>query len=145
MTKKEDKPYIVADGGEFSAEDFQRTKYERVYVYIAGPYSVGDLGENTHNAIHLMLQLVDMGMYPFCPHASAVVANIVSPRGYKTWMPYDLGWLAKCDVLLRLPGESPGADVEVYEAGRLRIPVIHLRGGEDDRELVSLLEEALGG
>jgi hypothetical protein len=34
-----------------------------------------------------------------------------------------LAWLAKCDAVLRITGESPGADREVKEAMRLNIPV----------------------
>jgi len=35
----------------------------------------------------------------------------------------DLEWLAKCDAVLRLPGESKGADIEKDYALSLGIPV----------------------
>ena len=45
--------------------------------------------------------------------------------GFKPlWMPDFLLWLASCDELVRLPGESAGADREVSEARRLGIPVV---------------------
>ena len=38
-------------------------------------------------------------------------------------MAIELPWVAVADALLRLPGESVGADIEVGEARRLGIPV----------------------
>jgi hypothetical protein len=36
-----------------------------------------------------------------------------------------MAWLAKCDCLLRLPGESKGADNEVFWAKKLGMPVYY--------------------
>ena len=47
------------------------------------------------------------------------------PDTHQTWLPYDFAWLAKCDALLRLPGESVGADREIEEARRLGIPIFY--------------------
>jgi hypothetical protein len=57
--------------------------------------------------------------------------HLFNPRSYEHWMKLDLAWLAKCDVLVRLPGESPGADREVVEANRLGIPVLVVGEHED--------------
>jgi hypothetical protein len=40
-------------------------------------------------------------------------------------MELDLIWLPACDAVLRLPGESNGADIEVKEAQRLGLPVFN--------------------
>lgn len=39
------------------------------------------------------------------------------------WLAVDLAWVAVSDAVLRLPGESTGADIEMAEALRLGIPV----------------------
>lgn len=62
------------------------------------------------------------GFVPFCPHWSHF-QHTFSPLPYVDWIEYDLHWLRTCDALLRLPGESAGADGEVAEAKRLGIPV----------------------
>jgi len=83
------------------------------HVYIAGPYSTGDVGQNIHNAIKVADRIVEMGGIPFIPHTMTHLWHIVLPHEYEFWIEYDLAWLAKCDVLYRLPGESPGADREM--------------------------------
>jgi hypothetical protein len=50
--------------------------------------------------------------------------HVVAPHDYSFWCIYDLAWLEVCDVLLRLPGESPGADREVAFADEHGIPVV---------------------
>lgn len=42
---------------------------------------------------------------------------------HESWYQMDLVIVAHCDGLLRLPGESVGADLEVAEARRLSLPV----------------------
>lgn len=38
-------------------------------------------------------------------------------------MEQDLRWVMDCDVVLRMPGESSGADIEVEYAKSLGLPV----------------------
>ena len=45
------------------------------------------------------------------------------PRPYEFWLELDNEFLPFCSGLLRLPGESSGADKEVQLARTLRIPV----------------------
>ena len=40
----------------------------------------------------------------------------------------DLAWIERCDALLRMPGESSGADREVEHARAHSVPVFHSRG-----------------
>jgi hypothetical protein len=68
------------------------------------------------------------GYVAHVPHLSHF-RHLHNARPYEHWMRLDLAWLARCDVLVRLPGESPGADREVVEANRLGIPVLVV--GED--------------
>jgi hypothetical protein len=44
---------------------------------------------------------------------------------YEEWMEYCFQILSRCDVLLRLPGESSGADREVEFAKQNNIPIYY--------------------
>ena len=83
-------------------------------VFISGPYS-GNPVANTEAAMDAAHALMDLGFHPFCPHLSHFLEQYRS-RPYEEWMRLDLEWVAQCDVLLRLPGESEGADREVAAA-----------------------------
>jgi hypothetical protein len=102
-------------------------------VYVSGPYTKGDPCENTHKAIAVGNRLFNHGFIPFVPHLTHFW-HTMTPRPYRDWMRLDLAFLPACDVLLRLPGESDGADEEVAEAKRLGIPVYY--------SIVDLLSEA---
>lgn len=41
------------------------------------------------------------------------------------WLAVDFEYIRRCDALLRLPGESVGAEMEIAEANRIGIPVFH--------------------
>lgn len=100
-------------------------------VYIAGPISKGPLDENVRQANHAMIRLMRAGFAPFNPMLSCFVGwpesrePEVLPRGtvHDDWYGMDLAWVAVCHALLRLPGESRGADLEVAHANKLGIPV----------------------
>ena len=94
----------------------------RTRVYIAGPYTRPDPCVNTNRAMAAWDLLWGLGFAPFCPHWSHYQHTHI-PRPYEDWLAYDLEWLRTCDAVLRLPGESSGADKEVAEAVRLGIPV----------------------
>ena len=84
-------------------------------VYIAGPYTTGDVVINVRNAIAAGQRVVDAGHTPFVPHLYHFWHHQI-PGDYGQWMRLDLEWLESCDALLRLPGESSGADREVAHA-----------------------------
>lgn len=93
-------------------------------IYIAGPYSKGDVAINVREAIDAADQLLDLGFVPFIPHLSHFW-HLLSPKQYEKWLEYDNHWVPVCDALLRLPGESSGADKEVELAKSFNIPVYH--------------------
>jgi hypothetical protein len=95
---------------------------ERKRVYIASPYTAPDPCANTHNAMKVWDQLWDAGVCPFCPHWTHF-QHTFAPRPYGDWLAFDLEWLRVCHAVLRLPGDSSGADKEVGEAIDLGIPV----------------------
>ena len=94
-----------------------------IKVYIASPYTVGNTGRNVKAQIDAFIHLLDNGYLPFAPLLAHFV-HIAHPKPYDYWTAYDNEWLKNCDVLLRLPGESPGADREVELARSLNIPVV---------------------
>lgn len=96
-----------------------------VKVYIAAP--MGGKEENTKYAISVANQLLDMGYTPFCPHLTHYW-DLLYPRLKREWLSYDLEWLRDCDCVLRLPGESKGADIEEECALSIGKPVYYSIG-----------------
>jgi hypothetical protein len=91
-------------------------------VYVAGPYTKGDVAVNVRNAFKAANELADLGYAPFVPHYTHFW-HIMFPRPYEFWLELDNQFLPACDALLRLPGESSGADKEVAFANESNIPV----------------------
>ncbi len=91
-------------------------------VYVAGPYTHGDVEENVAAAMLAADALIRAGMAPYVPHLWHFQhAAYLQP--YEVWTALDMEWLRVCDAVVRIPGRSPGADAEVAEARRLGIPV----------------------
>lgn len=93
-------------------------------VYIAGPYTKGDVAKNVRNALEAANKLADLGFAPFVPHLTHFW-HLVFPRDYEFWLRLDNTFLPFCDALLRLPGDSHGADEEVALANTKNIPVFY--------------------
>jgi len=93
-------------------------------VYVAGPYTKGDVAINVHNAFKIANDLADMGCAPFIPHYTHFW-HLLFPRPYDFWLKLDEQFLYCCDAVLRLPGESNGADKETKIAEDKGIPVFH--------------------
>lgn len=96
---------------------------EPVRIYIAGPYTRGDIAENLRRAVAMADVVLAAGHVPFVPHLTHLW-HLISPKPYETWLQLDLAWLDQCQVLIRLPGESHGADAEVAYAKEHGIPVV---------------------
>jgi hypothetical protein len=94
------------------------------YVYVAGPISKGDQFMNVRNAILVGERLRAAGLVPFVPHLSALW-NLIVPVGYEDWMALDFSWIERCDAVLRMDGESSGADREVVFTNELGKPVFY--------------------
>jgi hypothetical protein len=91
-------------------------------VFIAGPLSKGDRRLNVRHAIDAGLELMRAGYAPLIPH----LTDFVDPDdsfGHSTWVEVSAAWVAVAEAVLRLPGESSGADTEVEVAKKLGIPV----------------------
>lgn len=95
-------------------------------VYISGPITgSGNLHRNIQNGIDVWAELIDLGFAPFCPHMNDFGFYVAKPFSWNVIIEVDLAILAKADALLRLPGKSKGADLEVNEAFKMEIPVFY--------------------
>lgn len=116
----------------------------KLRAYIAGPISNGDLCENVNRATAAFLALAKAGCAPMCPHWSCFSGPMHEaesdcwPRVYfafassqpnelthADWMGICLEWVDVCDFVVRLPGESKGADMEVARATERGIKVFY--------------------
>lgn len=87
-------------------------------IYIASPYSLGDQSLNIRRQIETADILLLKGHTPFVPCLSHLW-HLISPKPYDEWMRIDLAFMGYCDAVLRLSGESKGADMEVAYAREL--------------------------
>lgn len=93
-------------------------------VYIAGPYTSGNVNENVRIAVNTAEQVKSLGLVPFVPHLYHLW-DLINPHSYGYWMELCLGWVPKCQAVFRIMGDSKGADQEVALAEKLGIPVVH--------------------
>ena len=84
-------------------------------IYIAGPYTKPDPQKNVDEAIDAAERVAALGHVPYIPHLIHYW-ELRHPHAWRFWMDIDLVWLRTCDALLRIPGESAGADEEVAAA-----------------------------
>lgn len=125
-TKKRNLSDVAKDLGNAIGQ-LEKTKPQKQLkpkIYLASPYTIGDVAENVRTQIDMGSVLMDHGFTPHIPLLSHF-QHLVIPRPYKDWIANDLEWLPVCDAVLRLPGESKGADIEVARAKELDIPVFY--------------------
>lgn len=94
-------------------------------VYIASPYTSY---ANPLDAVSVQIDtfaiLRDLGYQPIAPLLSHYV-DVRHPASYDRWMEWCLAMVGVCDVVLRLPGASSGADREEATAKALGKPVVY--------------------
>lgn len=114
-----------------SQEEFEM---KDLLVYIAGPISRGDLQQNVQQACQAGIRLMKAGIPVIVPHLTCYMGQVydgqgaipeVLPRGtvIEDWYGMSLAEVRRCDAVLRLPGESRGADLEVEEMEKKGGPV----------------------
>jgi hypothetical protein len=96
----------------------------RPVVYISGPVTKGNRNWNVYQGFEAQRELTDAGFAPINPIASTTYPFAWEegfPHG--VWMEVDLALVARADAVLRLPGDSKGADEECMFADLRGIPV----------------------
>ena len=102
-------------------------------VYIASPYTKGDVAMNTHFQCRIFDQLLsDEKVLPVAPLWSHF-QHLLFPRPYEDWIRYDQAMLGLYDCCLRLSASLPtqdyrqsdssGADAEVESFNKQGKPV----------------------
>lgn len=91
-------------------------------VYVAGPYTKGDVALNVREIIEVAEKLIEMGHTPFVPHLTHLW-HLMSPHHHEYWMELDTVWLEQCEALVRVPGDSTGADRELAHAADLGLGI----------------------
>ncbi len=99
-------------------------KKNTITVFISSQYTKGVIDENVTRQLKCADKLMILGFAPFTPLLYHF-QNIVFQKPYEDWMYLSKIWLSKCDCLLRLKGESSGADAEVEFAKANGIPVFY--------------------
>ena len=91
-------------------------------VYIACPYTKGDVAVNINNAIKAADEVARHGMIPYVPILRHLY-HLISPHPYEFWTENDIEIMLRFDVIYRIQGESSGADHECKVAQGHCIPV----------------------
>lgn len=93
----------------------------RPVVYISGPITIGDPEHNFKQAADAQRELMDAGFSVVNPMLTMQLPY-ADDVAHADWIANDLPIIRRCDALLRLPGESAGADEEVRHAKQWHIP-----------------------
>lgn len=99
-------------------------------IYVSGPMAGAPGSSYTGNirlGIDVANDLERHGAHPYVPHTNALWGIVYPGKDYKTIIERDLAFVEACDALVRIPGESKGADEEVAHARKLGIPVFDLK------------------
>ena len=99
---------------------------ENILVYIASTYTkpIGKQLENVSKSIDAWEEIVKIGLTPFAP----LLTHYIEEKYHHEpdfWYDYDNVILDRCDCVLRLNGESWGADEEVKRAESNGFPVFY--------------------
>jgi hypothetical protein len=92
----------------------------RLRVYISGPITKGDRVENFSQAARVQRELMSLGFAPLNPMLSMMHPSAWSIP-HDQWIASDLPWVEASDYVLRLPGDSTGADEECEHARKCGI------------------------
>jgi len=93
-------------------------------IYVAGPMTSSgrEMVQNIRDAISCSDWLIRLGHAPYVPQLTHFW-NLMSTHTWEEWLRLDEAWLMQCECLVRLPGESEGADREVAFCREHGIPV----------------------
>lgn len=81
-------------------------------IFISSPYTKGDQIFNVHRQMVVADILLENGFCPMIPLLNHFWET-VSKHDYESYLKMDFEMIKRCDAILRLNGESIGADHEV--------------------------------
>jgi len=114
----------------------------RPLAYISGPISKGDRADHITRAVEAFRWLIELGYAPLCPQLSIYAEDWHGCEfSHEIWMEIDLAWLAHAEVVIRLEGESVGADIEVEAALARGARVVYLARDAGRARLADMLTE----
>lgn len=103
-------------------------------VYIAGPIAAGGVVENMKRILRAFGLVMRAGDAPYIHPAMtiALAAEEYDPplAECERWVAVGNEWMGQCDLLVRLPGRSDGADREVEHAKQRGIEVVNWANSE---------------
>lgn len=86
-----------------------------IMVFISSPYTEGNVATNVGIQIDVFNDLMNNDFTPFAPLLAHFI-QLVHPHEYNEWINLCYRWIDKSDCILRIKGESKGADKEVLYA-----------------------------
>jgi len=95
---------------------------KRTRVYLVGPYATGDVAVNVRNSMAVAEELMNLGYAPYCPYLTHFW-HMAFPHKYREWRKLHDEWLSCANAVLRMPGESSVAHLQIRTADELGIPV----------------------
>jgi len=96
----------------------------RRHLYIAGPYTRPDPVINTNAACRVgTIVFEETPWIPHVPHIT-LLWHAITPRPIEFWYELDMAHMSRCDALVRLPGDSSGADKEYMFALNLGLQIV---------------------
>jgi len=108
-------------------------------VYISHPITKGDGCFNFWQCCLAQKKLMEAGYAVLNPGLSMMHPDAKN-ISWQCWIDSDLKWVEVSDFVIRLPGESTGADVETAHAEARGIPVFRLGLGELDAWIAAQTE-----
>jgi hypothetical protein len=108
-----------------NAEETKPAIKSRLRIYLSGPITQGSRSHNVYQANVMQEVLMRDGRFaPLNPMLTTTAPFAWEPWAtHDTWIECDLPWIAVADAVVRLPGESKGADAEVDYALANNVPV----------------------
>jgi hypothetical protein len=97
-----------------------------IRVFIAGPYDDNASEETRQARVYAAMdvwhELQERGFWAYCPHLSHYL-HLRRNKPREHWLAHSLEALRQCHCVYRMPGESPGAVLEVEYAQSHHKPV----------------------
>ena len=107
--------------------NLDRANKHRPIVYISGPITKGDRNHHLFQSLDAHRRLMLAGFSVINPMLNMLAPfntpGIENGLDHQVWLENDLPQMAACQAVLRLPGESLGAEMECLWATECKIPI----------------------